>query len=333
MSSTQAGADPGATAPGAALTRWLKTPLIRDPRTLSRFQQRFSEFMGGIMVEPLYGQPMAVAGSLTSVDDMVISIGRTTPTRCVHPAARGLDDTLILMGAAQGDCEMAGRGTSLTLAAGDVLLDSAARARAFLAHTPARLCMVTLNRRRLQAMGVDVDAALLRPVRANPATQLLMNYAAWVRDQGPLASPELRSATTLHMHDLAALVAGGAREVAQLAQRRGGRAARLLGVKQDIQAHCADAALTVGDVARRQRMSTRYLQMLLEDEGSSFTALVLEYRLTLAHRLLCDPRLAPCGISGIALDAGFGDLSYFNRCFRRRYGQTPSDVRAQARAR
>lgn len=80
-------------------------------------------------------------------------------------------------------------------------------------------------------------------------------------------------------------------------------------------------------------MSTRYLQMLLEDESSSFTALVLEYRLTLAHRLLCDPRLAPCGISGIALDAGFGDLSYFNRCFRRRYGQTPSDVRAQARAR
>ena len=139
MASTQAGADPGATAPGAALTRWLKTPLIRDPRTLSRFQQRFSEFMGGIMVEPLYGQPVAVAGSLTSVDDMVISIGRTTPTRCVHPAARGLDDTLILMGAAQGDCEMAGRGTSLTLAAGDVLLDSAARARAFLAHTPARL--------------------------------------------------------------------------------------------------------------------------------------------------------------------------------------------------
>ena len=79
------------------MTRWLKTPLIRDPRTLSRFQQRFSEFMGGIMVEPLYGQPMAVAGSLTSVDDMVISIGHTTPTRCVHPAARGLDDTLILM--------------------------------------------------------------------------------------------------------------------------------------------------------------------------------------------------------------------------------------------
>jgi AraC-like DNA-binding protein len=33
----------------------------------------------------------------------------------------------------------------------------------------------------------------------------------------------------------------------------------------------------------------------------------------------------------IAYDCGFGDVSYFNRVFRRRYGAAPSDVRAQAR--
>jgi len=33
----------------------------------------------------------------------------------------------------------------------------------------------------------------------------------------------------------------------------------------------------------------------------------------------------------VAFDAGFGDLSYFNRVFRRRFGATPSDVRAAAR--
>ena len=38
-------------------------------------------------------------------------------------------------------------------------------------------------------------------------------------------------------------------------------------------------------------------------------------------------------IAGIALDAGFGDLSYFNQAFRRRYGAAPSDVRAQAQMR
>ena len=30
----------------------------------------------------------------------------------------------------------------------------------------------------------------------------------------------------------------------------------------------------------------------------------------------------------IAYDVGFGDLSYFNRCFRRAYGATPSGVRS-----
>jgi AraC-like DNA-binding protein len=33
-------------------------------------------------------------------------------------------------------------------------------------------------------------------------------------------------------------------------------------------------------------------------------------------------------ISVIACDAGFGDLSYFNRTFRRAYGVSPSDIRA-----
>jgi AraC-like DNA-binding protein len=44
--------------------------------------------------------------------------------------------------------------------------------------------------------------------------------------------------------------------------------------------------------------------------------------------MLVDSRMADRSISAIAFDAGFGDLSCFNREFRRRFGQTPSDVRA-----
>jgi AraC-like DNA-binding protein len=36
-------------------------------------------------------------------------------------------------------------------------------------------------------------------------------------------------------------------------------------------------------------------------------------------------------IADIAAEAGFTDLSYFNRAFRRRYGETPSDLRETAR--
>jgi AraC-like DNA-binding protein len=37
-------------------------------------------------------------------------------------------------------------------------------------------------------------------------------------------------------------------------------------------------------------------------------------------------------ITSIAFDVGFGNLSHFNRLFRRNYGATPSDVRAAARS-
>jgi AraC-like DNA-binding protein len=58
---------------------------------------------------------------------------------------------------------------------------------------------------------------------------------------------------------------------------------------------------------------------------------VLDQRLALAHRLLSDPRRASDKIASVAFAAGFGDVSYFYRAFRRRYDLLPTDVRAQAR--
>ena len=67
---------------------------------------------------------------------------------------------------------------------------------------------------------------------------------------------------------------------------------------------------------------------LFADEDTSFSDFVLNARLAHAYRLLTDPRRLDRNISSLAFEAGFGDLSYFNRAFRRRYGTTPSEVRA-----
>jgi AraC-like DNA-binding protein len=45
--------------------------------------------------------------------------------------------------------------------------------------------------------------------------------------------------------------------------------------------------------------------------------------------MLADPQFADHGIGEVALKAGFGDLPYFTRSFRRRFGMTPSDARAR----
>jgi AraC-like DNA-binding protein len=91
--------------------------------------------------------------------------------------------------------------------------------------------------------------------------------------------------------------------------------------------------LTVAAVASRQRISESYVRKLFESEGSSFSEWVLGERLIRAHRMLTDPRFAGRSINSVAFDAGFGDISYFNRSFRRRFGATPSEIRAEAKYR
>jgi len=79
-------------------------------------------------------------------------------------------------------------------------------------------------------------------------------------------------------------------------------------------------------------VTPRYLQRLFESEGTTFSEYVTGQRLAQAYRMLSDPRFLDRTITRIAFDVGFGNLSYFNRLFRRRYGATPSDVRANGRA-
>jgi len=93
-----------------------------------------------------------------------------------------------------------------------------------------------------------------------------------------------------------------------------------------------DPRLTIAAVAHRQRISPRYLQHLLEVSGISFTARVNELRLQRAFTLLMEARDSANRISDIALQAGFSDISHFNRLFRSRFGDTPSAVRAEGHA-
>ena len=86
--------------------------------------------------------------------------------------------------------------------------------------------------------------------------------------------------------------------------------------------------LSPAAVARRQRISDSYIRKLFEGEGSSFSEFVLTRRLARAHCMLTDQRWADRSIAWIAFQSGFGDLSYFNRTFKRFYMATPSELRA-----
>ena len=105
------------------------------------------------------------------------------------------------------------------------------------------------------------------------------------------------------------------------------RAARLAAIKADIGYQVTDGSLSATALAARHGITPRYLHKLFEDDAMTYSQYVLEQRLAFACRRLRDPRLAGRTVSSIAHDAGFGDLSYFNRTFRHRYGLTPSGAR------
>jgi AraC-like DNA-binding protein len=107
----------------------------------------------------------------------------------------------------------------------------------------------------------------------------------------------------------------------------GVRAARLRAIKVDVQDGIGSRNLSVLAVAKRNGVSPRYVQMLFEREGMTFSEFVLAERLARAFRLLADPAHLGLKVSEIAYSVGFADLSYFNRTFRLRFGMTPSDAR------
>ena len=178
----------------------------------------------------------------------------------------------------------------------------------------------------------SIDDALLRMVPAGAeAIKLLVAYARAIADeQQSLYTPELQRLVATHVHDLIALAVGATRDGHAIAEGRGIRAARLRAIMSDITTNLGDCDLTVATVAQRQRVTPRYVQKLFEGEGLTFSSFVLGQRLCRAHRMLCDPRFGDRSISSVAFDVGFGDLSYFNRSFRRRYDATPSDIRDSA---
>jgi AraC-like DNA-binding protein len=197
--------------------------------------------------------------------------------------------------------------------------------------TPVNFIGFRVPRDAIAALIGRLDDAPIRVVpHSTEALSLLVAYAGAIADEQPLHTPELRRLVVTHIHDLIAAVVGATRDGRAITEGRSIRAARLRAIMADIAANLGDCDLTVAAVARRQRVTPRYVHKLFAGEGLTFSAFVLDRRLSRAHRMLSDPCFGDRNIGSVAFGVGFGDLSYFNRTFRRRYGATPSEIRQMA---
>jgi AraC-like DNA-binding protein len=194
-----------------------------------------------------------------------------------------------------------------------------------------QMLAINLRRQLLRPLLRDFDAILARPISNHiDGLRLLSIYIEGLIEKSALNSADTARLVVTQIYDLAALIMGATRDAAEIAKGRGLRVARLRAIKADIAEKLANPNLSVQTVAIRQGVSPRYVQILFEEEGTTFSQYVIGQRLARAYRLLTDARLANRSITSVAFDVGFGDLTYFNRAFRRCYGGTPSEVRAGA---
>ena len=240
------------------------------------------------------------------------------------------DDSILLGVVLDGTGVASQLGREMTLRAGDAVLMSNGDPAGTFCPGLMRNFGVGVPRAVLATLVPNLDDAVMRPIpKDSEALRLLKSYFS-VIENNELASPALRHSVVSHVHDLVACVIGDMRGNDMRAAAGGVRAARLYAIKADISANIAQRDLTLDAIAARHNISPRYIRRLLESEGTSFTDLVQGQRLLRAYRLLTDPRNAGRSVSEIAFAAGFGDLSYFNRTFRRRFGCTPGEARGRA---
>ncbi len=190
--------------------------------------------------------------------------------------------------------------------------------------------VIMLPRNKLAPLLRDIDGCLMRPLPAgSPALGLLLRYLDIVYDQS--AAPfALQEAIVAHVCDLIGVMCGATRDAEQEAKNRGIRAARLHVLKKTIRENLLNGGLSVSAIAARHRLTPRYVQMLFEESGTTFTEFVRSERLARAYRLLTSPATRDRKVLDIAISCGFGDLSHFNRAFRTHFGATPSDVRVHS---
>jgi AraC-like DNA-binding protein len=316
----------------SAKVRFSTDDLPEEDR-VTMWREHYGSKVLGVEIEPAEDaifQSSNVSRRLPGLNLVLGNLSAARIKRTREFVADGNDDVALLVNCT-GGAAIAGGEREVVLRERDAVLIRSDEVITFDRFASSRSFSLQIPRSVLSPLVGDIDELSMRHItRKTDALKLLTSYASTLLDDSRLAAPALLHLAVSHIHDLVALTLGATRDAADAAQDRGMRAARLSAAKIYISQNSGRRDLSIGAVAAHLGVSSRYLQMLFEVDGTTFSAFLLSQRLTRAHQMLCAPRAGRRAVSAIAYDAGFGDLSYFNRCFRKFYGLTPRESREAA---
>jgi AraC-like DNA-binding protein len=332
MTSVQASAVSAAPAPLAVSSCRFSTDDLPERDRVAFVCEVWGRAKRHIDIRPLGAGPYRASGVAWGLPGLPVASRISSPVQTVRGKAHladGADDMLVMLRSGAGTASQLGREVSLQ--GGDAVLISNADVGVTTFPVDSHIHVLPAPRKVLEPRVRNLEDAFMRPVQQPAALRLLAGYLDAVEDEQMMADAgqacALHRTVATHVQDLVALVGGATRDAAVVARGGGVRAARLTAIRADILENLAQTRLSARLIAERHGVCERYVYALFEDSGVSFGAFVTEERLKRALAMLRDPACAEKRISDIALEVGFGDLSYFNRTFRRRYGATPGSMR------
>jgi AraC-like DNA-binding protein len=301
---------------------------LTGPDSGDAFHELYGRKILKLEIEALNEGPIEVDLSLRALPGLAVAAGETSPMLCRHTAMMIDNDDPVIVFNYSGSATYWQNGYEAHIGPGEAILTTNGLAGTALGHTARRQVNCRISRALIAPLVQDFDDAIGKSIKS-PVLPFLLSYLKIINDAETLAHPDMRRSVVTHVLDLAALVLGARPDAAQVARERGVPAARTRRLKEYIAAEAGNPGLTLATVAAKHGISTSYVRKLFDAEGTNFTKFVLSQRLASAYRMLTDTGAIGRSVSDIAHTAGFNDLSYFNRTFRRVYGASPSDIRAR----
>jgi AraC-like DNA-binding protein len=239
----------------------------------------------------------------------------------------GCDD-LVLVTASAGDVLTVQRGRTIELRSSQMSLMALDDVAECGLSNGGRFTALRLPRRELLGICREAEDKLSRPLITSPNLRdVVAGYFALCTGTATSLDAVAQHTMARHMTELVGLLLRSTSDEMLPALHDGYGAARLQLIQAQILQRLGDSDLTIGSVSRRAGLTPKQVQRLFGTTGVTFSEFVLEQRLLLACQMLSVANGHRAKIGTIAQDAGFGDLSYFNRSFRKRFGVAPSEWR------
>ncbi|MCU7250900.1 helix-turn-helix domain-containing protein [Pseudomonas koreensis] len=275
--------------------------------------------------------PLDASLSWWQIGDLHLSHIQASPHRARRlPANTRLAgmELLVLDIILDGQCYAEQDGRRAVLKPGSAAICNAARSYTLHFPEPCQLAVLTLPRDLLSRQVAAVDRGTAIDLSSN--SHLFPLFNAYVKQLISQASSLPQTSSQVIAKHLGELIGSTISEnLSQVPlQLSDHKIATLVRVHAYIDANLRNPHLSPEEISRALRVSTRYLNQLLEAEQTSLGRLILRRRLEAAAIALRDPAMTSRSISTLALACGFNNLSHFSKAFRNCHGLSAKEYRA-----